>query len=219
MKADPKKAAKARQAKARARKDAGRAAFYYCIYYDMGPERSLTSLLDHVTEMGLKISIQSLKRYSTKYDWQQRLAEQDAQDRLNDAEQSAKDTADRRRRQSSLGRNIQALASGGIAALAKILSDQGTLSLSPFEIAHLARAGAELENRAAGEPTTRHEISVVVYNVMIARIAAIFLQVNDINPHEGKQWKEERKRAFALAVDACQPAAFAEGGLLEEGKG
>lgn len=203
MKKDNKKQARAANQKARA--DA-----LFIIYFDFGPERSLELLHAHLTELGLKKSLTTLKNYSVKYDWQQRLIEEDTkrhERELVDADSVRSKMIDRH---SMMGRNLLSLANAGFVKFQDLIKQKQTLDFSPAEIVALAKAGSDIELRAAGEPTLRIEITTVLYNVMIARIASIFREVNRL-PSE-----EARESRFALLVDQVQERAIDEANKLLE---
>ena len=201
------KAQRLRLERTKARADA-----YFIIYYDMGVERSLEKLGEHVHELGITKSTKTLARYSVQYNWQQRIIEEDT--RRNDADLA---NADKRRsemmtRQSKIGRTMQTLAVAGMLNLQDLMKN-GRLDITPQEIAKLAKDGTDLELRAEGEPTHRIEITTILYNVLIARIAHVFKEINQLPTAEA------RESRFATLVDQQQVTAMEEVNALVEGKG
>jgi len=210
---DAKTRAKDKKAKARAAMQKARADAFFIIYYDFGPERSLEKLYQHLAELGLRRALNTLKNYSVKYDWQQRLIEEDTRRQERDAADTEKVRAQMIDRHSKLGRTLQSLSLAGMFTFQEAIKAGGKLTFSASEIVSLARAGADLELRAAGEPTLRVEITMVLYNVLIARIAHIFKECNKL-PTE-----EARESQFAIRVDQAQAKAIEEANaLLEQGK-
>ena len=63
---------------------------FYDVYLMMGHDRSLSKLHSVLANLGLNMTLNTLKNYSARYDWQQRLrnAEQSAQ-----AQKQEQDTA------------------------------------------------------------------------------------------------------------------------------
>jgi len=202
---------KEKKAKARVALQESRAHALFIVYYDMGPERSLEKLCGHLTELGLRKSLNTLKRYSVVYGWQQKVVEEDtrAEDRrLHDAEQTRSQMKDRHGR---MARTLQSLALAGMFTFQEALKSKGTLDFNPAEIVAMAKAGADLELRAVGEPTLKVEITTVLYNVLIARIAQIYRECNDLPTAEAREAK------FALLVDQYQVKALQEVNALVEG--
>ena len=116
-------------------------------------------------------------------------------------------------RHSKIGQSLQSLATHGIINLQEILKKKGKLDFSSYEIVALAKAGSDLELRAAGEPTLKVEITTVLYNVFIFRIAHIFKECNKL-PTE-----EAREARFAVMVDQLQTKALQEVNAVVEGPG
>jgi len=150
-----------------------RANAYFVIYYDMGVERNLKSLADHAGMLGLKISVHTLERYSVKYDWQQRVITEDTRRHEQDLQDADKVRGKMLETHSKIGKTLQSLALAGMLTFQEASKAGGRLTFSAGEIVALAKAGTDLELRAAGEPTLKVEITTVLYNVMIARIALL----------------------------------------------
>ena len=201
-----------KEVKTRAAKKKARADAFFIIYYDMGPERSLEILQNHVAELGLRRALNTFKRYSVQYDWQNRVIELDT--RRQEREQTDKEHVRSQmvERHSRIGKTFQSLAMAGAYTFQQALERGEQLNFSASEMATLAKTGTDLELRAAGEPTLRMEVTTVLYNVLIARIARIFQEVNRLpNP-------EARENRFALMVDQAQTNAIEEVNALLEGK-
>jgi len=204
MKKDAKTLLKEKKARLRAQNQKARADALFIVYFDMGPERSLEKLHDHLTELGLKRSLTTLKNYSIKYDWQERLIEEDtrrAEREQADAESVRYKMLERHTR---MGQTLQSLAMAGMFTFQQAMAQGGSLEFSPTEIVALAKAGTDLELRASGEPTLRVEITTVLYNVLIARIAHIFKEVNILSTPDA------RENRFATMVDQMQSHAINE---------
>ncbi len=200
------KAAKIRAVRQKARTDA-----FFIIYYDLGPERSLEKLGEHVAELGLVKSVKTLKRYSATYDWQQRLIEEDTRRQDQDLADADRRRADMMERQGKIGRTLQTLSIAGMLGHQDKMKG-GRLHFTPGEIVALAKAGTDLELRASGEPTMKIEITTVLYNVLIARIAHIFKEINLLPTAEA------RESMFATRVDQAKDTAIEEVTALVESK-
>jgi len=210
MKKDAKTLKKEKKARVRAVRQKARADAFFIIYYDFGPERSLEKLQGHLTELGLRRSLNTLKNYSVKYDWQERLIEEDTKQRERDLNDENKVRSQMVERHSKIGKTLQTLAMTGILPFQEAIAAGKKLKFSPAEIVTLAKAGTDLELRAAGEPTLKVEITTVLYNVLIARIAHIFKECNVLATAEA------RESQFAIRVDQAQTKALEEVNLLLE---
>lgn len=203
------KAQRIRLARSKARADA-----YFIIYYDIGPERSLEKLCDHLTELGLKRSLATLKSYSSKYDWQQRLITEDTRRHDQDLADADKRRFDMMEKHSKIGRTLQTLSLAGMLSFQDTMKKkEGRLPFSPTEVVALAKTGIDLELRAAGEPTLKVEITTVLYNVLVARMAVIFKDINQLPTTEA------RESQYAQRCDQMAVSAIEEVNMLVEGKG
>ncbi len=186
---------------------------WFMVYYEMGPDRSLELLQQHATALGQRRSINTFKRWSSDYDWQQRVVEEDTRRAEHDQADAVRIRSEMMARQGKIGRTMQVLAAGGMLNLQDLMKS-GRLDIAPKDIATLAKAGTDIELRAAGEPTHRIEVTTVLYNVLIARIARIFKEANVLPTIEA------REARFATLVDQTQVNAMEEVQvLLEQGKG
>ena len=161
----------------------------FAIYYQMGLDRSLEKMADLTAALGLKnTTLNTLKRYSSDFGWQQRVLELDArqQEARNQDHMQAIQTMNDR--QSNIGRAMQGLGAQGLRGL------QANL-LNVNEVVSLSREGARMERLAMGEATSRSEVATQVVNRVVIAIVELFNQVNDISDND------ERRRQFALGAD------------------
>ncbi len=208
------KAARLKEKRARLRVELqkARADVFFIVYYDMGPERSLEKLQIYVAGMGLKRALNTFKRYSHQYDWQQRVVEEDTRrtaQEQNDADSVRYKMMDRH---SKMGKTLQSLAMAGMYNFQEIMEKKHRLAFNPAEIVSMAKTGSDLELRAAGEPTLKVEITTILYNVMITRLAIIFQEVNKLPTMDA------REARFAFLVDQYQQRALSEANELVEGR-
>lgn len=208
---DAKTRRKEKQKAERVARQKARADAFFIVYYDMGPERSLEKLRDHVAALGLRRALNTFKRYSVAYDWQQRVIAEDTKKHNRDLADRETVRSEMMNRQSKMGRTLQSLAIASMFTFQEAIQAGGKLNFTPAEIVALAKAGADLELRAAGEPTFKVEITTVLYNVMLVRIAAIFRECNKL-PTE-----DAREARFAVMVDQAQVSALEEVNALVEG--
>jgi hypothetical protein len=161
----------------------------------MGPERSLEKLRDFCTEIGLVRALNTFKRWSVLYDWQNKILELDAKYKEERDRQRIVKVEDMNERQAQHFRNAQALAGAGMSAMAQELKRTGRLDLSPQDIMTLLYKGAQGERLAMGEATDRFEGMLYVYQVMLLAIMGIFKVINPLRD------ELERFRAFTTQVD------------------
>lgn len=181
-------------------REQGRQAILFTAYLAMGPMRSLDKLRELVVASGGRIAINTLDKYSVKYQWQRRVLEQQSaeQERIEKDYGRQKDQMDQR--DAALGSGLIGLAFGGVRHFTeqmqklrekKIkkgdLNPSLTLDISASEIVNLARAGTFIERLARGEATSRTEVWVNVAGTVVREFVLIFMGVNDISDPEQRR--------------------------------
>ena len=156
-----------------------RAEGFYLLYASMGGERSLVKLHQTLSDLGLPVSLNTLKSYSSKYDWQARAA----------LVALAELPAAMDERQAAVGRAIQALAEVRLQSLEP--SD-----LTVTDVVRLMTVGVKIEREAMAVPMERHQLLLEVINPMIQDLVDMFRYINDIED------KQARVREWALRGDA-----------------
>ena len=150
----------------------------YAVYLMMGHDRSLSKLNSVLANLGLNMTLNTLKNYSARYDWQQRLrnAEQSAQ-----AQKQEQDTArliSMNERQAGLGELSQRLAAHYLKqTFDRVMADPAAVQGTSQDIARLIESGSRLERMARGEVTNRTEARVQAYSVMVSQISEVFVNV------------------------------------------
>lgn len=122
----------------------------FTIYRDLGPaERSTAKVAQTLSK-----SKAMTDRWSGSHGWVERAAAWDSHlDKAVQARLKAREV-DRRIRQASLGRGMQAVAGQGLQRMVDS-TGQLTRPLKPNEIAQLAKAGFDIETVAEGDPSSR----------------------------------------------------------------
>lgn len=173
---------------------ATRADLLLAVRMELGSERSLSFVHDHLATLGVKISLSTLKRYSSKFDWPRRIAEFEAQAarrREGGHLQAALAIHDR---QSQLARALQ--GAGG-AALQQLIADAGRIrEMKPSDITRLLELGMRAEREASIGSADRRRLALAMANLMTEEVVALFERINSITD-EGS-----RARAFASGLDA-----------------
>jgi len=160
---------------------------YFDIYLAMGPHRSLEKLHTTLANGGLKLTLNTLKNYSSRYGWQSRLraAEEMAQAQL-DEERDAERLLSMNERQANYGELSQRLAGHYLGEIfQRIREDPKSVRGSPTDITRLLAEGSRMERLARGEVTNRTEARVHAYGVMVRQITEVFInvaKVYDLSP-------------------------------------
>jgi uncharacterized protein YydD (DUF2326 family) len=149
-----------------------RADSFFIFFSMLGSDRSLEKLHSYVTKMGLKISLTSLKRYSAKYGWQEKLQEVNEQAHEIALTENKVDKVEMNLRQARAGEALQALGEKGVRVLNGKVQD-----ISFSDVGSLIEKGVKVERLAVGEATERKEIARYAYTVMARQIADIFKHV------------------------------------------
>ena len=172
-----------------------KAEIYFLAFYEIGGERTIKRLHDNVCKLGGRISLKTLERYHKEFHWSQRVIEFDARADAEREKELVDGEVDRRRFQQRLGHNLSILGQAGIMEFQQLIEAKSKVSLSASEICRLVETGQKVENLASGDATSRCNITVDVWNILVAQMARVFLEVNSL--------KDEalRKRRFAIKCD------------------
>jgi hypothetical protein len=188
---------------AREMKQEAKAESFFLFFSLMGPTRSLEKLHYHATATGLKISLGQLKRYSSKYKWVERLAEDAVAVNEKMAEVRVESANARNGRQAQLGAALQGLGARGVQLLA------GRVDQMSFNDAGtLIERGQRIERLATGEATHRHELTVQIVEPLIRQLVALFEQVNEMDN------RDDRAREFSTGADSIIISNFKD---MEDG--
>ena len=152
---------------------------FYLVYAALGPSRSLTKLQKTLADLGLKISANTLKSYSARYNWQHRA---ELVDGAHMAVELANVPREMDERQARLGVAMQALARERVEVI-------DPYRLSVRDAIHLMRVGTDIERLARGQAITRAELSVQMLNPVTNELVALFAEVNVIE-EKGKEIQE-----------------------------
>jgi hypothetical protein len=151
---------------------------FFDLYLLLGHDRSLIKLHGVLATLGLKLTLNTLKNYSVRYDWQLRLQT------ANDAAQAQKQDQDTatligmNERQAHLGELSQRLAAHYLAqTFNQLLADPTSIQGTSQDIARLMAEGSRLERLARGEVTNRTEARVQAYSIVVSQISEVFINV------------------------------------------
>lgn len=170
-----------------------RARLAFALYVNLGPRRSLDKLHRVLADHGIDVGIATLKRWSTRYDWQTRLADLDDQADLALDASNIRARVEMLERQSGLGRALQGL---GGSALHKLMGSPARVDeIGPREITSLIETGARLEAGTSAEARNRRDIAIQMANRLLVALVSLF---DDLNTSANT---EERRRRFAVGLD------------------
>ena len=151
-----------------------RADSYFLVYVALGPLRSLTRLQELLAQLGLDVSLNTLKSYSSRYTWQERTTS------LGEAAAGTTGTtsgADARH--AALGVTLQQIAQKG---LQERFSNGLLVGLSVSDLLKLLRSGVEMEREALAQPVEHRELDDAM--ALFEGVGAFALPEDDDEPEE-----------------------------------
>jgi len=172
-----------------------KADIYFIAFYEIGADRTIKKLWENVCRLGGRVSLTTLERYHKEFHWAQRVMELDAKAEAVREKELVDGEVERRRFQQRLGHNLSILGQAGIMEYQKLLSAKKFPKLAPADLCRFVETGQKVENLASGDATSRCDMTVNVWNVLVAQIARAFLEVNTLRD-EGL-----RRRRFAIKCD------------------
>ena len=179
-----------------------RADIAFALYHQIGPERSLERLHEQLGALGVHISLVTLKRYSVRFGWRERVAQLEAEDVQRQRERGVEHVLAMYDRHAQLARTIQ--GAGG-SALKKLMNSETRLGeMRAAEIARLLDLGLKAERHAFGESSDRREMALATWNAVTSEMVKLFNEVN-AEPDPGA-----RARLFAHGVDRIVDRHLAE---------
>lgn len=170
-----------------------RAETLFLLYVQIGPDRSLDRLAQLLAGAGWPVSLSTLKRYSSSYEWQRRLLTVDAESAARRHTRAVEAISAQAERHAQLGRVFQSLAARAADARLRDIESLGRASLSA--IARAGQAGAELERRAISEQRDRQGAAVEIWNRITLELVPAFLELNALAD------EEIRTDRFVAALD------------------
>jgi hypothetical protein len=140
------------------------------------------------------VSLPTLKRYSSRYGWRQRLAELAVEVSQRGRAQTVEAIVSMNERHTELARAMQG---AGSAALQRLLANDGRLTgLRPGDIARLIELGLRSERYAVGASADRSDIALETWSDVVVSVVKLFQEVNQ------EPDARTRARRFARGIDA-----------------
>jgi len=150
-----------------------RARSYELLYLSLGRERSLTKLRQTLADLGLPVSLNTLKSYSSRYEWSEKARRYAEAHGVDDAALADTGMASRH---ADMAVAMQELAG---RTLERLL-EQPDLQLSVSEVCRLLDVGVRIERQARNADVSKHEVIVSVVEPFVVQIVALFEEVNVI---------------------------------------
>ena len=150
--------------------ETSRAYHAFCIYRDMGPERSLEKVRKKLREEGKKVTIALIYKWSKKYNWVERaIAYDDYLDGLKRIEQekAIKEMAERH------AQIAKAMLDKVYERVIKIDPNK----LKPSDVAKWVEVAIKIERLARGEPTE-------INNPQVPKIVEVLLPSEAVNDEQ-----------------------------------
>lgn len=179
-----------------------RAELLFLAYYQRRPDRSLKGLHSDLKTMGVRISVATLKRYSTKFRWQERIADLDAEARQQQNQRGVEDVLAMNERHTQIARALQ--GAGGSALQQLLANDSRLGNLKPGDIVRLVDLGLRAERSAVGASSDRREIAIETWNDVVTSVVQVFKEINE------EPDPDSRADRFALRIDRLVDARLAE---------
>src|ERR1017187_2409163 len=138
-----------KQAWARQAAESSKAYAHFCLYRDMGQERSLRKL---AREDKCRAKVGQLERWSSKWRWVERCQQYDDYTERQLRLQQEKERLEMHKRHAKMGMLAQTLA---VRKLEKVVNkiEQNEDTLSPADAARILDIGVKVERLARGEST------------------------------------------------------------------
>jgi len=170
-----------------------RADVLFALYYELGPDRSLSNLHDHLGALGIRVSLTTLKRNCSRYGWQERVAQVDARGASLGERHSLKTALAMHDRHLQLARAVQ--GAGGSALQHLMRSDARLSDMKPADIVRLLELGIRAERAALEQTATRRDVATVFANIVTHAVVELFERTNSMAE------PATRAEAFAGGLD------------------
>jgi len=179
----------------------------FLVYQWMGPERSLIKLLEYATSMGLKISENTIKRYSVKFGWQRRLLENQSKESERLEQETSKIVDEMNRQDAMMAQGMKALVIAGLRYHQERMKRsriENTINMKFSDLAGMARSAQHIERLARGQATSRTEVWVDVASTVVREFVLIFDAVNKLDS------PDEREQEFLRLGDEMMTRYYSE---------
>ena len=181
---------------------AAKADLVFSVYVTQGVGRSLARVHEALASAGVRISLATLKRYSTRFRWVNRTAELDAEVSSTRRGSHLGEVLAMRERHAQIARAMQ--AAGG-NALQQLMSDPDRLQeLDATAITRLLDSGLKAEREAVSDAVGRREAALQLANLITGELVEALRDANE------EPDAERRLRLLAEAVDRIVSTSLKE---------
>lgn len=196
--------------------------YFFLVYEQMGVTRTLKRLWGLVRGVGAEISLKTLERYSSEYNWQAKILERAARRESADF-QGVQEAVERMNDDHARTfHDIGALVTAGVkhyqdAIEAKVAAGMPpTLDIDLGTIGKLARTYQYGERLARGLATSKAEVIIEVLPPLVKDLYAVFLAVNVIT-NDDPQLVKRREAEFIQRGDQVLLTYYPEPKQLIDG--
>lgn len=176
----------------------------FLVYHQMGTDRSINKLAEFCDMAGIKISKNTLGRYSVIYDWQRRLLELQSKN-AESRESEYNEIIDKMNRQDAImAQGMKGLVAAGIKYHQQKMKNTQMLKMDFTSLASLAKTAQQIERLARGQATSRVDVWVDIASTVVREFVLIFQSVNRIND------PEERENEFLRLGDEMVTRYYSE---------
>jgi len=198
--------------------------YFFLVYEQMGTSRTLKRLWGLVRGVGADISLKTLERYSSKYNWQSRILERAARHESADFQDIQAQVEQMTSEHVRTFRDIGALVTAGILHWQEEIEKkvkaglQPTLQMDFATIGKLAQTYQYGERLARGLATSKAEVIIEVLPPLVKDMFAVFLAVNVITS-DPPELVKKREAEFIMRGDQVLLDYYGKTKGLPEGKG
>jgi hypothetical protein len=197
--------------------------YYFLVYEQMGVNRTLKRLWGLVRGVGAKVSLKTLERYSTVYNWQSRILERAARHESADFQEIQNTVEQMNTEHAKTFQDIGLLVKAGINFQKIKIAEQvnkgkpPALDIDLSTIGKLAQTYQYGERLARGLATSKAEVIVEVLPPLVKDMFAVFLAVNVIT-NDTPEIVKKREAEFISRGDQVLLQYYGKTKELPEGK-
>ncbi|MBA7644818.1 hypothetical protein ES703_52565 [subsurface metagenome] len=203
---------------------AERQEYFFLVYEQMGVSRTLKRLWGLVRGVGVELSLKTLERYSSQYNWQSRILERAARHESADFLEIQAQVEQMTSEHVRTFQDIGALVAAGIkhwqGEIEKKVKAgfQPTLEMDFVTIGKLAQTYQYGERLARGLATSKAEVIIEVLPPLVKDMFAVFLAVNVIT-NDPPEMVRKREAEFISRGDQVLLLYYGKTKELPEGRG
>lgn len=198
--------------------------YFFLVYEGMGVNRTLKRLWGLVRGVGVDITLKTLERYSSQYNWQSKILERAARQESAGFQDVQDQVARMEEEHVRTFKDIGALVTAGIQYYQDEIQkkiDAGlpaTLEIDLSTLGKLAQTYQYGERLARGLATSKTEVILEILPPMVKDMFAVFLAVNVIT-NDPPELVQKREAEFISRGDQVLLQYYGRQKQITEGKG